>query len=168
MIPPQSPWRRSAWLGGLLTLLVACDLGSSSQSQTPVTQTSVTQTQTTTTQRDTTRTQAPAGQASAGDRDPASGLRWVAVGELPREGQAVLRAVARGGPFPYSKDGTTFGNRERLLPAQARGYYREYTVKTPGESDRGARRIVCGGAPKQTAECYYTADHYASFRRIRP
>ncbi|WP_339095493.1 ribonuclease domain-containing protein [Deinococcus sp. VB142] len=102
-------------------------------------------------------------------RDPLSGLRYVNVSDLPREGQQMLTLIAKGGPFRYSKDGVTFGNREGILPQQARGYYREYTVKTPGESDRGARRIVCGGQPvTSTAECYYTADHYASFRRIRP
>lgn len=102
-------------------------------------------------------------------RDPQSGLPYIAVSALPREGQEMLRLIASGGPFRYSKDGVTFGNREKLLPKQSRGYYREYTVKTPGERDRGARRIVCGGQPAtNTAECYYTADHYASFRRIRP
>ncbi|AXG97833.1 ribonuclease domain-containing protein [Deinococcus wulumuqiensis] len=102
-------------------------------------------------------------------RDPVSGLAYVNVAQLPREGQQMLTLIGKGGPFRYSKDGVTFGNREGLLPRQARGYYREYTVKTPGESDRGARRIVCGGQPvTSTAECYYTADHYASFRRIRP
>lgn len=102
-------------------------------------------------------------------RDPQSGLPYVAVSALPREGQEMLKLIAAGGPFRYSKDGVTFGNREKILPKQSRGYYREYTVKTPGESDRGARRIVCGGqSATNTAECYYTADHYASFRRIRP
>ena len=72
-----------------------------------------------------------------------------------------------GGPFPYEKDGTVFGNRERLLPANPRGYYREYTVAAPGARNRGARRIVCGGRqPTQPDACYYTADHYASFSRI--
>ena len=76
--------------------------------------------------------------------------------------------IAKGGPFPYDKDGTVFGNRERLLPIQVRGYYREYTVRTPGVSHRGKRRIVCGGAPRTPDVCYYTSDHYASFRRIVP
>lgn len=103
------------------------------------------------------------------DRDPRSGLRWIFRGELPREGQEMLRLIARGGPFRYSKDGAAFGNRERLLPAASRAYYREYTVQTPGESDRGARRLVCGGQTETSiSECYYTADHYASFRRVRP
>lgn len=93
----------------------------------------------------------------------------VALQALPPEAQATQQLIRRGGPFPYAKDGDTFGNRERLLPRQARGYYREYTVRTPGSRDRGARRIVCGGAqPTQPDACYYTDDHYASFRRIAP
>ena len=88
--------------------------------------------------------------------------------ELPPQGAETYRLIEQGGPFPYEKDGTVFGNRERLLPAEKRGYYREYTVKTPGARDRGARRIVCGGTPTAPDVCYYTADHYASFRRIVP
>jgi ribonuclease T1 len=93
----------------------------------------------------------------------------VALAQLPVQAQETYQRVLSGGPFPYRKDGTVFGNRERLLPLQDRGYYREYTVKTPGSRDRGARRIVCGGR-KATApeDCYYTADHYASFSRIVP
>jgi ribonuclease T1 len=88
---------------------------------------------------------------------------------LPAEAQQVQRLITSGGPFPYRKDGSTFGNRERLLPAKPRGFYREYTVKTVGSADRGARRIVCGGQqPTQPEACFYTADHYASFRRIVP
>jgi ribonuclease T1 len=91
----------------------------------------------------------------------------VALAQLPAEAQATERLIRSGGPFPYGKDGTVFGNRERLLPAHPRGYYREYTVRTPGARDRGARRIVCGGRqPTDPEACYYTADHYASFRRI--
>jgi ribonuclease T1 len=93
----------------------------------------------------------------------------VALAELPSEAQTTHRLILKGGPFPYSKDGTVFGNRERLLAPQARGYYREYTVKTPGSRNRGARRIVCGGKPPTEPEaCFYTDDHYASFRRIQP
>lgn len=88
----------------------------------------------------------------------------VAVDDLPREARATLRLIERGGPFPYKRDGVVFGNYEKRLPAKPRGYYREYTVPTPGASNRGARRIVAGSA----AERYYTADHYRSFRRIRP
>jgi len=83
---------------------------------------------------------------------------------LPPEAIDTLRSIQAGGPFPYDRDGTVFQNRERRLPSQPRGYYREYTVITPGSPDRGARRIVSGGDPP--AEFYYTDDHYRSFRRI--
>ena len=86
---------------------------------------------------------------------------------LPVEARETLTKVLNGGPFPYAKDGIVFGNRERLLPAKERGHYREYTVRTPEQSGRGARRIVCGGVqPTRPEACYYTQDHYASFRRI--
>jgi ribonuclease T1 len=90
----------------------------------------------------------------------------VHVTDLPRPGREVYELIRRGGPFPHDKDGTVFGNRERLLPIERRGYYREYTVATPGSRDRGARRIVCGGPMRTPHACYYTADHYASFRKI--
>ena len=91
----------------------------------------------------------------------------VALAGLPPEAAATHQRILSGGPFAYEKDGAVFGNRERLLPSQPRGHYREYTVKTPGAPDRGARRIVCGGSPPDRPEaCYYTDDHYASFRRI--
>ena len=99
-----------------------------------------------------------------GPQDPSPAQ--IALAELPVQGRQTYELIRRGGPFPYEKDGTVFGNRERQLPAEKRGYYREYTVKTPGSRDRGARRIVCGGAPRTPDACYYTADHYASFRRI--
>lgn len=93
----------------------------------------------------------------------------VAMADLPKEAQATERAIRAGGPFPYRKDGEVFGNRERILPSHPRGYYREYTVKTPGSRDRGARRIVCGGQEVQRPDtCFYSDDHYASFRRIQP
>lgn len=93
----------------------------------------------------------------------------IALTALPPEGQQTYRLIHQGGPFPYEKDGSVFGNRERLLPRQARGYYREYTVRTPGANHRGARRIVCGGeVPRSPQACYYTEDHYASFRMIVP
>lgn len=93
----------------------------------------------------------------------------VSLQTLPPEAQATHRLISAGGPFPYAKDGGVFGNRERLLPRHPRGYYREYTVKTPGAKNRGARRIVCGGEQPRTPEaCYYTQDHYASFLRIAP
>ncbi len=87
----------------------------------------------------------------------------IALAALPREAHATLALIKAGGPFPYAKDGSTFGNRERLLPPRSRGYYREYTVPTPGARDRGARRIVSGAS----GEYYYSGDHYNSFRRIR-
>lgn len=91
----------------------------------------------------------------------------VLLAELPPEARHTEQLIRSGGPFPYSKDGTVFGNRERLLPRERRGYYREYTVRTPGARNRGARRIVCGGEqPSAPEACYYTADHYASFKRI--
>ena len=90
----------------------------------------------------------------------------VAVAELPKEARATLANIRSGPPFPYERDGVAFGNREQLLPAKPRGYYREYTVRTPGERSRGARRIVCGGKPASPEACWYTDDHYSSFRRI--
>jgi ribonuclease T1 len=105
-------------------------------------------------------------------RESPSGLVGeVAVEELPREARQTLALIKRGGPFPYRKDGTVFRNREGHLPRKPRGYYTEYTVRTPGERDRGARRIVAGrgatGDPATSGEYFYTADHYNSFRRIR-
>jgi ribonuclease T1 len=99
---------------------------------------------------------------------PAPGeLNTVELAALPAEARQTEQLIRSGGPFPYAKDGTVFGNRERLLPREPRGWYREYTVRTPGARDRGARRIVCGGEPPTAPKaCYYTADHYASFRRI--
>lgn len=95
-----------------------------------------------------------------------NGATTVSLAELPRQGVEMYHLIRQGGPFRNEKDGVVFGNRERLLPAQKRGYYREYTVATPGVRSRGTRRIVCGGAPKTPDACYYTADHYASFRVI--
>ena len=97
-----------------------------------------------------------------GERTPDSGLPTIAASELPREGRETLRLIHRGGPFPYDRDGITFQNRERILPAQPRGYYAEYTVPTPGESDRGARRLVAG----DDGDVYFTDDHYRSFRQV--
>ena len=91
----------------------------------------------------------------------------IALAELPKEGRATYALIHEGGPFPHDKDGSVFGNRERQLPAHKRGYYREYTVRTPGVAHRGARRIVCGGAKRMPDACYYTSDHYTSFREIR-
>ena len=91
----------------------------------------------------------------------------ITLQELPPQGRSTYALIMEGGPFPYDKDGAVFGNRERILPKEKRGYYREYTVKTPGSRDRGARRIICGGnAPTAPDACYYTGDHYNSFQRI--
>ena len=91
----------------------------------------------------------------------------VSLTRLPIEAQTTHHLILAGGPFPHRKDGSVFGNRERALPVRARGFYREYTAETPGARDRGARRIVCGGAaPMNPEACFYTGDHYASFRRI--
>jgi ribonuclease T1 len=87
----------------------------------------------------------------------------VSFEDLPVEARQTLALIKLNGPFPHAQDGKTFGNREKLLPMRARGYYREYTVSTPGARDRGARRIVAGNG----GELYYTEDHYRSFRRIR-
>jgi ribonuclease T1 len=105
----------------------------------------------------------PAGPESL----PGSGVTAVALAALPPQGRDVMAQIREGGPFRYEKDGTVFGNRERLLPSQKRGFYREYTVPTPGLSHRGARRIVCGGQqPREPESCFYTEDHYSSFRLI--
>lgn len=90
----------------------------------------------------------------------------IAAASLPKEARQVLANIRTGPPFPYERDGVVFGNRERLLPSKPRGYYHEYTVRTPGERTRGARRIVCGGEPKRPDACWYTDDHYRSFRKI--
>ncbi len=104
--------------------------------------------------------------AARGDRAVHGVPATIALAELPRQGRDTYELIRRGGPFPYDKDGSVFGNRERQLPAAKRGYWREYTVATPGSRDRGARRIVCGGHSRPPDACYYTADHYASFRKI--
>lgn len=93
----------------------------------------------------------------------------VPLSDLPVQAQVVHRRILAGGPFRYTQDGTVFGNRERHLPRQPRGFYREYTVPTPGVRHRGARRIVCGGKEmRQPETCFYTGDHYNSFQRIDP
>lgn len=108
---------------------------------------------------------APLAQARA-DRPTESNLAAIRVAELPTQGRETYELIRQGGPFPFGKDGAVFGNRERSLPAEKRGYYREYTVATPGSRDRGARRIVCGGPARAPHACYYTADHYGSFKKI--
>lgn len=105
--------------------------------------------------------------ATAHAREHVAVLREIDVAMLPREAREVLERIHAGGPFRFERDGVTFGNRERLLPARTRGFYHEYTVATPGARNRGARRIICGGPRRAPEVCYYTDDHYVSFRRIR-
>ncbi|MER7534160.1 ribonuclease domain-containing protein [Streptomyces sp. NPDC097704] len=105
-----------------------------------------------------TQSRTPAAAAATGT----SGLPTVRASRLPPEARETLALIARGGPFPYAKDGTVFSNFERVLPRRERGYYHEYTVKTPGGRDRGARRIVTG----RGGETYYTDDHYETFREV--
>lgn len=103
--------------------------------------------------------------ASAHARDRR--LAEISVDALPPQAVQTLRMIRSNGPFPHDRDGIVFGNRERLLAPQPRGYYREYTVRTPGVRGRGARRIVCGGDQSSARQCYYSDDHYRTFRRIR-
>lgn len=104
----------------------------------------------------------PGGECAEARRSHDHVLTVVEVDDLPREARETLALIKQGGPFPYKRDGVVFGNRERRLPARPSGYYREYTVPTPGARDRGARRIVAGTPD----EFYYTNDHYNTFRRI--
>jgi ribonuclease T1 len=90
------------------------------------------------------------------------GLPVIAATELPKQAQETIALIKVGGPFPYSRDGIAFSNREKILPKEKRGYYKEYTVKTPGAKNRGARRIVTGSE----GQFYYSDDHYASFKRV--
>ena len=107
--------------------------------------------------------------AKTSHRESVAERNVVALAQLPAEARKTHWLIHSGGPFPYRKDGIVFANRERLLPSYARGYYREYTVPTPGARDRGARRIVCGGLRLRAPEvCFYSSDHYASFGRIAP
>ena len=94
---------------------------------------------------------------------PLPAISEIPIAQLPREARQTMALIRKGGPFPYAKDGAIFGNREGILPKEKRGYYREYTVKTPGERTRGARRIIWGAG----GEFYYTDDHYSHFSRIR-
>jgi ribonuclease T1 len=104
----------------------------------------------------------PSSASQAAGVPNASGLPAIRESQLPAEGRRTLALIRHGGPYPYARDGVTFGNFERILPRKASGYYKEYTVPTPGESDRGARRIVAG----QAGDKYYTADHYGTFKFI--
>ncbi|MEU6243742.1 ribonuclease domain-containing protein [Streptomyces sp. NPDC047024] len=104
------------------------------------------------------------GTVATGTADAATAsVGSICYGDLPSQAYDTLELIDQGGPFPYSQDGVVFQNREGVLPGQSSGYYHEYTVKTPGESTRGARRIVTG---KAYEEDYYTSDHYATFDLI--
>lgn len=96
-----------------------------------------------------------------------AGVDDVALSQLPPEAQQTLVLIRQGGPYPYAKDGVVFGNYEGVLPRQKRGYYHEFTVKTPKARNRGARRIISGGNPQTSGEYYYTKDHYQTFQRVR-
>ncbi|WP_175148023.1 ribonuclease [Paraburkholderia ultramafica] len=106
------------------------------------------------------------GQAASGTPAASGALAAVTKAQLPGEAAETLRLIKAGGPFPFGEDGVLFRNSAALLPQHPRGYYHAYTVRTPGSADRGQRRIVCGGPRRQTGDCYYTDDYYASFKRI--
>lgn len=101
--------------------------------------------------------------AKSADTPGAAESREVSASDLPAEARQTIELIRKGGPFPYERDGVVFGNFEKQLPVEPRGYYREYTVRTPGAKSRGARRIIAG----RGGELYYTGDHYRSFRRIK-
>ena len=107
---------------------------------------------------------APAGSGGTSAAGGSTTAGTVRAADLPPEARHTLALVKSGGPYPYARDGIVFSNREGLLPREPSGYYREYTVVTPGSADRGARRIIVG----QQGEDYYTDDHYASFREVLP
>ena len=108
------------------------------------------------------REHTPAASSAQGQSAPVT----VTKAQLPGEAAETLRLIKAGGPFPFGEDGVLFRNSAALLPQHPRGYYHAYTVRTPGSADRGQRRIVCGGPRRQTGDCYYTDDYYASFKRI--
>ena len=137
------------------------DSGDSTTSQSPQTSPTDDVTETSTPTADPTSEDTGDG-GQTGGTDPDSGLPIVQVADLPVEAGQILELIDRGGPFAEDEDGTTFDNREGILPDQPSGYYEEYTVPTPGSDDRGARRIVGG----EGGEFYWTDDHYRSFSRI--
>ena len=142
------------------TTTIATTAAASAATATPTKTTPATATRTATAARATATATTPRNQPPT--PTPDSKTPTLAFAQLPPEAQQTIRLIDQGGPFPYDRDGIVFGNRERLLPLQAEGYYHEYTVITPGSSDRGARRIIAGSR----GELYYTADHYKSFRLI--
>lgn len=161
-----------------LALLAACFRIYRMNSETPASQgTAVTQKNSSTAQRSagpstsTPKANANQGASSMAGSNYASGLSTIDYAALPKEAQSVIRMIQQRASFPHHQDGQTFGNRERILPSQPRGYYQEYTVPTPGADNRGARRIVSGqgrtGDNATSGEYYYTGDHYRSFAQVR-
>ncbi|MEU9119157.1 ribonuclease domain-containing protein [Streptomyces sp. NPDC048506] len=138
----------AALLAGLLFVLTGCATGGAAEGSSP--------------RPPRAASDVTAAPGTSGVPEWAHGLPVVTVGRLPSQARDTLRLIDAGGPFPYRQDGTVFGNREGLLPRQARGYYHEYTVPTPGSPDRGARRLVTG----ESHETYYTDDHYRSFQAV--
>jgi ribonuclease T1 len=112
--------------------------------------------------RSTAPSASPSPSPSAGSQTPRSGLPGIAVADLPKQARDTLALIDRGGPYPYSQDNTIFSNLERVLPERPKGYYREYTVVSPGSSSRGTRRLVVGAQ----GDIYFTADHYQTFRQV--
>lgn len=165
------PRIKPAWIGAALVvvLIVVAALFFQPNSSTDTSSTPRTRATGTSTARTTSRS--PGQPTRGGSVDPTTGLRWVELAALPRQAQQTVSLVEAGGPYPYSRDGIVFGNRESLLPKENNGWYHEYTVLTPGSSDRGARRVVSGGAEGSTVETglelFYSDDHYDSFSRIR-
>lgn len=144
--------RATAWLvGGLLLVFLLALLVTSRLGAAPVPQ-----------QQDGGQQQVSTSVRSSDPGDSDDGLAVIAEAALPQQARDTLRLIDSGGPFPYQQDGAVYENRNRQLPKHKTGWYHEYTVKTPGSRDRGARRLVCG----QDKTCYYTADHYATFARV--
>jgi ribonuclease T1 len=106
--------------------------------------------------------QGPATASASASSGVTSGIRDISVAQLPAQARQTLKLIDAGGPYPYRQDGTVFQNREKRLPKEPAGYYREFTVAAPGARDRGPRRIIAG----MDGERYYTLDHYQSFLRI--
>ena len=148
----------------LVLAITSCGAGDASTGGSSPAQARATLTPTRRSPRETpTTTVRPTRRATATPKTQSgSGLATVRYQDLPRQAQDTIRLIDKGGPFPFDRDGITFQNREGILPKKPNGYYHEYTVITPGSSDRGARRIIAG----DLAELYYTDDHYDSFREV--
>jgi ribonuclease T1 len=158
-IPTRLPRTRSQWITTIVVALIALAVWWFQNR--PASTGSDPTTSDRTTSASSGNHSGPDNSGEAGT-DPVSGLHWIAVSQLPSEGGETLDLIDSNGPFPYSRDGIVFGNNEGILPDHQRGYFHEYTVPTPGEGDRGARRIVTGGP----GEYYWSGDHYVSFERI--